>query len=355
MHFSKRQLSMRNSKPVRQAASIFSPLVSIGLCGLLLAGCGPKGQDPNARAIPAPSNVPKAPPVKAVPIDAALIDAAKAQITKSLASTDSTAIPRVHALEAVTELGLSEHAPEVMAALTADAPIVRFVGVMAAGGLKLEGAHQQLLSMAQDSNPRVRVAVRYALHRLGDTQLSHDLEKYSRDPDKGVRGSTAMVLGLLNEPTAVRVLNVLAKDPEPTVRQQAYEALWRLGEQSGLDALVGMSVSRYPDDEMFALLALAEPHDQRVGKTLETGLGQDYIEVNLVAARALGMLGTDEGYAIALKGAASSDPRQRVMAALAFGAIGRSDTQDILRKLLADDWESVRISAAKAILQLKAQ
>jgi HEAT repeat protein len=345
---------MHNEHALRGAASIVRPLIALGLAGAMLAGCGPQTQDPEARATPVPPHVTPPPPVKNVPLDPALADAAKAQIAKSLSSTDSTNIPRVHALEAVKDLGETEHAPEVMAALTAQAPIIRFAGAMTAGGLKLEAAHQQLLSMAQDPDANVCVAVRYALHRLGDTLLSHDLEKYARDPRKEVRGSTAWVLGLLDEPSAVRILNVLSKDPEPTVRQQAYEALWRLGDQMGLQALIGLSVSRYPDDEMFALLALAGPRDQRVGRTLETGLTQDYLEVNLVAARALGMLGSDEGYAIALKGAASSDARQRFMAALAFGAIGRADAQDVLRKLLYDDYESVRIAAAEAILELKA-
>ena len=224
---------------------------------------------------------------------------------------------------------------------------------MTAGGLKLEAAHQPLLAMANDPDSNVRVAVRYALHRLGDTTLSHDLEKYARDSRKDVRGNTAMVLGMLGEPSAIKVLLVLRKDPEPLVRQQAAEALWRLGDDAGMEPLIGMTVSRYPDDQLFALLALAQPRDQRVGKTVETGLRVDYIEVQLVAARALGMLGTDEGYTYAQHGAASSDPRQRFMAALALGAIGRADAQDTLRKLLADDYESVRIAAAEGILQLK--
>lgn len=356
---------MRIAKPVSRRAvskwaasgraSFTRSLIALGLCGALLAGCGPKTQDPNARVTPIPPRVPTPPPVKSVPLDPALADAARQQISKSLASADPTLIPRVHALEAVKDLGETEHAPEVLSALTASEPIVRFAGAMTAGGLKLEAAHQPLLSMADDPDTNVRVAVRYALHRLGDTHLSHDLEKYARDPRKEVRGNTAWVLGLLNEPSAIRVLRVLQRDPEPTVRQQAYEALWRLGDEAGLHALIGMTVSRYPDDEMFALLALAGPRDDRVGHTLETGLTVDYIEVNLEAARALGMLGNDEGYRPALKGAASSDPRQRFMAALAFGAIGRPDAQDVLRKLLYDDYESVRIAAAQAILELKAQ
>jgi HEAT repeat protein len=328
--------------------------IVLGLCGFLAAGCGNKSQDPNARMTPPPPNIPPAPPVKNVPLDPALAEAARQQITSSLQSTRSDYQPRVHALEAVKDLGEIEHAPEVIAALSADMPIVRWSAAMTAGGLKLEAAHQQLLAMADDPDFNVRVGVRYALHRLGDTHLSHDLEVYARDSRKDVRGNTAMVLGMLNEPTAIRVLQVLRLDPEPAVRQQAAEAMWRLGDPSGMEVLTGLTVSRYPDDQMFALLALAEPGDQRVGRTVEAGLTSDYIEVKLVAARALGMLGTDEGYAIALQGAASQDARQRFMGAMALGAIGRPDSQDALRKLLADNIESVRIAAAEAILKLKA-
>jgi len=302
---------------------------------------------------PPPPNIPPSPPQKNVPLDPALAEAARQQITRSLQSTGSVTTPRVHALEAVKDLGEVEHAPEVIAALSSDEPIVRFAGAMTAGGLQLEAAHKPLLTIAEDPDFNVRVAVRYALHRLGDTHLSHDLEAYARDPRKEVRGNTAMVLGMLNEPSALKILRVLRLDPEPSVRQQAAEAMWRLGDESGLEALMGMSVSRYPDDQMLALLALAEPRDNRVGRTVEAGLTHDYIEVNLVAARALGMLGTDEGYGVALRGASSGDPRQRFMAAMALGAIGRSDAQDTLRRLLADDYESVRVAAAEAILQLK--
>ncbi len=343
-----------NPQPSQSKSTMryFHASIVLSLCGYLVAGCGGKTQDPNAKVLPAPPRITAAPPVKNVPLDPALAEAAHEQITRSLNSNSSSPTPRVHALEAVKDLGEVEHAPEVIAALSAPEPIVRFAAAMTAGGLKLEAAHQPLLAIASDPDANVRVAVRYALHRLGDARLSHDLEKYARDPRKEVRGNTAMVLGMLSEPSALKVLSVLRKDPEPSVRQQAAEAMWRLGDESGMEALVGMTVSRYPDDQMLALLALAEPRDQRVGRTVEAGLSVDYIEVNLVAARALGMLGTDEGYTVALRGAASSDPRQRFMAALALGAIGRADAQDTLRKLLADDYESVRIAAAEAILQL---
>jgi HEAT repeat protein len=81
-------------------------------------------------------------------------------------------------------------------------------------------------------------------------------------------------------------------------------------------------------------------------------LTDDYLEVSLVAARAAGMLGSDDGYGVVLLGAKSSDRIQRVLAGMAFGAIGRSDSQPMLRKLLGDSDADVRLVAAGAILQI---
>jgi HEAT repeat protein len=106
---------------------------------------------------------------------------------------------------------------------------------------------------------------------------------------------------------------------------------------------------------MIAVLALAARNDNRVIKHLYSALTADYPEVCLVAARAMGMLGSQFGYAVASQGVASKDPRQRSLAALALGAIGRSDAQAMLGELLKDkESPDVRLSAAQALLQLRA-
>jgi HEAT repeat protein len=84
-------------------------------------------------------------------------------------------------------------------------------------------------------------------------------------------------------------------------------------------------------------------------------LTADYAEVGLVAARAMGICGSDAGYTIAAQAARGRDARQRVLAAHALGAIGRSDAQGYLADLLKDkESADVRLSAAQALLQLKA-
>jgi HEAT repeat protein len=101
-----------------------------------------------------------------------------------------------------------------------------------------------------------------------------------------------------------------------------------------------------------ASLALASTGDERMRPYLRGKLTAPWDEVNLAAARALGMIGSDDGYGVAQRGARSADPRQRAMAALAFGTIGRADAQEELSRLLGDPEEPVRLAAALGILQI---
>ena len=80
------------------------------------------------------------------------------------------------------------------------------------------------------------------------------------------------------------MLTTLLADRSPAVRIQAAEALWRLGNQRGLEDLVAFSISGYPDDQIIALQAIAETGDQRVIQHLRGQLDSDYVEVSLAAA-----------------------------------------------------------------------
>ena len=326
----------------------------------MLIGCGgkPKGggqpsqAELKARVVRAPKQPPKVPPRKDVPVDQQLASAARAELTKAARAKDSTL--RSNALEAMREVPDEAFRQSILKALEDDEPIVRFSAAMAAGELKLAEAREPLLGMVDDPNKHVGIAVRFALHKLGITDHSHDLEETARDPSPGVRGNTALALGLLGEKSALKILRVLRLDPHPAVRQQASEAMWRLGDPAAKDDLLALTVSTYADDQMVGFLALAGPRNPEVRKYVSSGLTADYREVSLVAARAMGQLGSDEGYGVALQGAKGGSATQRFLAALAFGAIGRTDAQPVLRDLLKDKDPKVRVAAAAAVLQVGA-
>jgi HEAT repeat protein len=151
----------------------------------------------------------------------------------------------------------------------------------------------------------------------------------------------------------VNVLRGMRGDRTPAVRIQVAEAMWRLGYRDALPDLIGFTVSSHPDDQMLSLLALAAPRDASVIEHVRGGLTSDYKEVALVAARAMGMLGSDEGYGVAASAVKSPDARQRLLAALAFGAVGRTDAQPYLAALLKDSDPDVRLGAASSIFQLR--
>lgn len=331
------------------------PITLIAVAMLtLLSGCfgGPRRQ--RHVQIPPPKEAPPAPPREDVPLDPELADSARREVGQALQS--SSPLVRSQALESLRNAGPEAHAtPQVIHLLDDPEPGVRFAAAMMAGELGLKEAYPVLRSKLEDPDANVGVAVRFALHKLGDTRRSHDLEDLARSTDPRVRRNVALALGLMAEPSAIsKILRVLQFDPDPLVRQQALEAMWRLGDQDALKTLVALTASGYADDKIIGLLALAAPGRQIVREHVRGLLAGDdvQLEVSLVAARAMGMLGSDEGYKIAQDAAHSRDPQQRFLAALALGAIGRSDAQDDLRRLLADPEPNVQLAAASAVLQL---
>ena len=327
--------------------------------GIPLGGCGPepagsgRRDSPIIRPMPKPRQAPPAPPRRDVPLDPALAAAARRQVDAALRHSDP--IVRTQALETLRYSPGPDAERQVIAALADPQPGVRFAAAMMAGELRVAQARPALVRLAEDPDSVVAVAARFGLHKLGDHRLTHDLERFAVSDDPRVRRNVALVLGLLGERSALKILRVMRVDLDPLVRQQAIEAMWRLGDEDALKALVALTVSGYLDDQIIGLLALAAPGQQRVREHVRALLTTDYPQVNLVAARAMGMLGSDEGYRIAQDGAASRDPQQRFLGALALGAIGRSDAQDELRKLLGDAEPNVQLAAASAILQLQTQ
>jgi HEAT repeat protein len=344
---------------VRQCLVGFTKFVIFVGAAILAGGCPPSSpQDkPNGKFdFPLPPPPPRVPAAEQTPLDPALRQAARDRLVAGLQDTNE--LTQAHSLEAVGEVARydkdgPDYSPYVIEALHSDSELVRFSAALTAGRLKMAAARPTLEGMLYDHSVKVCVGVRFALHMLGDTRHSHDLEKLSRDPDPTVRGAVAEVLGMMDEPSAVKILRFMRIDHDPRVIQEAAEALWRYGDEDGRDELIALTVSTHPDDAMFGLLALAEPRNIEIREHVRADLVSDYMEESLVAARAMGMLGSDEGYTIAMRGAASKDSFKRFLAALALGSIGRSDEQPTLAKLLKDRSAAVQIAAAEAILQLQ--
>jgi len=327
----------------------------LGLIIAINSGCGSRRHRPGV--LPgAPPELPAVPAKVNVPLDPNLHRLALSELEKAFTSNDP--ILRANAVEVAQDANSPGASAIILRGLLDRDALVRFASAMAAGRVRLADARPILLRMRDEKDPNVAIGVRFALHKLGDARLTHDFEKFAINPDNRIRGNTAMALGLLGEPTGMILLKVMDTDRSPAVRWQVAEAMWRLGDEGALKTLVAGSVSQFADDQLICVLALAGPRDARVAEHLRGKLvyepGSGWDEVALVATRGLGMLGYDDGYSIAIRGARSADPRQRQLAAMAFGAIKRTDAQSYLATLLKDEYQPVRLAAAGAVLQLKA-
>ncbi len=319
------------------------PIVLV-LAHLVAAGCQSVGVSA--------SDVPLPPPVLATPVDDALVERAAEVVREAAVSQDPAR--RANAAEAAESLPRDEAAQVIVPMLVDENAVVRFAATLAVGRNRLSGpgVNDKLIELVRGGSPNGRLAAVFALHQLGNTSFSQSLARATRVSDPVVRSHAALTLGLTGDRSATRVLEPLLKDADARVRLTAAEALWQLGSDKGLSPLLGASASGYSDDSVIGTLALGSHPDQRAITSLEGKLSDDYPEVALAAARALGRLGSDRGYVVAVEHADSKLPLRRGLAAAAFGDIGRTDTQPLLDKLLDDENENVQLMAATSILQI---
>jgi HEAT repeat protein len=276
---------------------------------------------------------------------------------------------RLEAVEALESSGCEEGKPWIRLALLDEHPGVRFAACVAAGRLSDRLAQQTLGERAGDQDPSVRVGALFALHRLGDTSRTGWMPGYLLDhDDPTVRRNAALVLGLLEEPGAIKVLARAMKDGDAGVRHHALEAMARLGNPEARQELSFMTSAGVGSEEVFAINALAGTSDPIYQDAflykLETAT---HLETKLAAARGLGLLGCDDGFRVALSALRADRPRfndpkdppevqvlrARQLAAAALGAIGRVDALPALKDLLEGESDPrIEVSAARAILEI---
>ncbi len=278
-------------------------------------------------------------------------------------------VVRVEAVEALQSCGDRSVLPWIRTALLDEHAAVRFAACVAVGVLGDGLADGALRDLVSDDDDSVKVAALFARHRLGFTHDTGKMAYYLLDhPEATVRRNAALVLGLLGERGAVKVLAGAMRDPDEGVRQHALEAMARLGNREAAQELAFMANSGVGSEEVFAILALSATGDRRYVDTFRYKLATAiHLETKLAAVRALGPLGDDDGFNLAVrslgrKRATINDPddppagqvlRIRQMAAAALGAIGREDALAPLQSLMEESADPrVRVSAGGAVLRI---
>ncbi len=275
---------------------------------------------------------------------------------------------RVEAVEALQHVGRDE-LPWIRSALLDDHPAVRFAACLAIGQVADSGAQTGIQRCLDDPDASVRVAALFARHRLGHTERTGEIAGYLLEhSDAAVRRNAALVLGLMDERSATKILAKAMKDPDRGVRDHALEAMARLGNPEARQELAFMTNAGHGSEEVFALTALAATRDPAFLDTFRYKLANaPHVETRLAAARGLGFLGDDAGLKIALQALRSPPPsaasnadsadepalRIRQLAAGALGAIGRTQALPALEQLMEKSPDPrVQVSAAWAILEI---
>jgi HEAT repeat protein len=278
-------------------------------------------------------------------------------------------VVRVEAVEALKGVQSAEGSPWIRSALLDDHPAVRFAACVAVGEVRDAGAEAGVAKCLKDADAAVRVAALFARHRLGHTERTGDMAGYLlNDPDATVRRNAALVLGLLGERGAVKILAKGMKDADAGVRDHALEAMARLGNREARQELTFMTGAGVGSDEVFAINALAATGDPAYAETFHYKLATaTHLETRLAAARGLGLLYSDQGFELAMRAlrqgpSRRDDPQDPVegqalrtqqLAAAALGAIGRTDALPALTEVMEkSDDPRVQVSAARAMLDI---
>lgn len=284
---------------------------------------------------------------------------------------DQNPAVRVAAVEALETAAPDEGAAWIRAALWDDHAAVRFAACLAVGRLRDAESTGTIRARVSDVDANVQVAALFALHRLGREENTGRMATYLlAGDDVTLRRNAGLVLGMMDEPSAVKVLARAMEDRDPGVRHHALEAMARLGNREARQELTFMTNAGIGPEEVFAIAALAATRDPVYAQAFRYKLATaTHIETRLAAARGLGLLGLDEGYDVALRALrfvrpvrrSANDSREgqalraRQMAASALSAIGRVDALPALARLLDRSRDPrVQVSAARAILEILA-
>ncbi len=272
---------------------------------------------------------------------------------------------RANALEAIQHA--PDHAlPVVTLALEDPEPGVKFAALYTIGELRLNAlVHAAKPLIRRSEQPHVRAAVIYAAARCGvaSDALMSEMAGFLQHEDPRVRANAAMLLGRLNNDTAVPLLRRAGLKPvgdmHPGIqwtllRVQTAEALARLGDARAIDSIRSAAYSQFDEVRILAVLTLGRLGDDSFWPNMNNFLIEDPIEFRLAAAEGLARLGRHRGgmVQVMVEGATHALPTVRAQACFAMAQHDHPWTRAQLAHLLDDEDPTVQLAAAAAVLDV---
>ncbi|MGM0447773.1 MAG: HEAT repeat domain-containing protein [Methanobacteriota archaeon] len=198
-----------------------------------------------------------------------------------------------------------------------------------------------LRAATTDDDPEVRGAAVDALDEIGEEALQQLLKELTGG------GGDAEAEWV----TARKFARALEAD-RPELRMAAANALGRLDDASGLQALVGALDDEDPRVRLRAAQACGSFANARAVPGLRERLGDDDPRVRRAAANALGTIGTDQALSPLLDLLDDGDGSIRRIAAGALGKASTPEPVEPLARALGDESAVVRNAAVYSVIEL---
>ena len=289
-----------------------------------------------------------------------LLPQAKRIIEQGLSGRDARV--RAKAIEVVADTGQMEFMPRVADMLGNEYVPVRFAAALAVGDTVYKPAEDKIKRLLNAPDENTRIAAAYAMVKLGSAKHFNMLLKAIGSKDQTIRANAAILLGKSGYEKALKPLNWALKDEDSgdKVRFVVAESIARLGDEQILPKLWAIALSAYADDRSMGVRAIGLLGTEKAKDVLVTMLDDKVLEVRLAVAGELGMLGDMTGESEVLRvfeenlraNLSGRDlERVNVLTALAIGQIRSDALAGYLPQFLENESESVRLAAAKAILQ----
>jgi len=298
------------------------------------------------------------------------------ELIDSLASKDNET--RERAKSSLLKLG-TEAVAALIPALEDNISTIRMRVAEMLGELKAKSAVKPLINALRDEEASVRYSAAEALGKVGDQDATAALMKALSDPNSQVSKSAMGALEAMNidvigplleslsdESPSVRIfavetlgklskneavsplIELLAREDDSRVRQQALESLGKLGAQDAFDMLLISLLDEDEDVRVSAAKVLKRIDLSKALNTLSEGLKSEDSTQRIQSVKALGSLGSD-GFELLLSALKNSDIDVKCEAILLLGQFKSERVLDELIPLLSDKNNRVVKSAMAAL------
>jgi HEAT repeat protein len=259
---------------------------------------------------------------------------------------------RCQAILSLSLLGAKDAAPAVRAALTDPDYFVRLHAIHGVRLLQDAEATPALLDLVQDVMPELARCATDSLIAMKATGIVPRIVEQLADEKCKGRDGLVWLLSYLGGPAHRDVVKKFLSDPEPHVRFAAAEALWRLGSDDGVPAVVALIEDPDPWKRARAAYQLGEMKARSAIPALLKAVDDPRHEVQFRAVEALATLRVPESVPKLLTLLSGTNEQQTTEAVRAMGDLEVREAEARLIELAETKRSDLKFHAGVALCRL---